>query len=977
MKVYKFFSLLVLIPTILFGQETIFKERIIKSGKYSYKIVDGDPLQTRIYQLKNGLTVYLSVYKDAPRVQTYIAVRAGSKNDPASATGLAHYLEHILFKGTTKIGSNNWKNEKIEIDKIESLYETYRVTKDSMLRARLYHQIDSISLVASGYAIPNEYDKMLSSIGASGTNAYTFLEQTVYVNEIPSNQIEKWSAIEAERFSTVVPRLFHTELEAVYEEKNKGLDNDSRKVYEELMATIFQKHTYGTQTTIGTVEHLQNPSITEIKKYFNTYYVPNNIALCLSGDLDPEKTIATIDNYFGNWKPKPLPTYTPAIEEEIKQPILKKVLGPDAEQLTIGFRLPGNQSKASLLAEMMSMVLTNGQAGLIDLNLNQQQKVLSASSYCMRFNDYSVFVLSGKPKQGQSLGELKNLLLSQIDLIKQGGFEDWLLKAIVNDYKIYKMRERESNKARADLMVDAFIARRNWKDVIGEVDQMSKFTKAEIVDFANQFFKDNYVELHKLIGSDSSIIKVAKPPITPITINREQQSEFFTQLNKKNSPTISPVFIDYNKDLAKYSMKGEVPIIYKKNIENGIFNLNILVDIGRDIDPAYGIAVDYIDYLGTSQFNAEALKKEFYKLGCTYSISISADAISLSLSGLDENFVPALNLFESLLKEPVPEEAVLADYIARILKSRQDVKRSKGAIMNGGLVNYAKYGLDSPFRNILSETQLKQLKASDLIAMIKKILSYDHRILYYGPKSNEALISLLNQHHQSSEHLLPVPISKKFTFRDINENMVYWVDFEMVQAEIVMLSKSVLFDKKLVPKVNLYNEYFGGGMGSLVFQEMRESRALAYAVRSVYQNANKKEDPNWNFSYIGTQSDKIIEAIDGMIALLENMPESESLFKNAKENLIETINTQRITKASVLSNYESAKKIGVDYDLRKEIYDWIKTATYSDLKNFQEQYIKDKKRVLLVLGSRDKIDFKTLEKYGKVQQLTKEEIFGY
>lgn len=245
---------LLLLPLGILAQ-TKFKEKIITAGSQSYQVVEGDPLNTRIYTLKNGLTVYLSVYKDAPRIQTYIAVRAGSKNDPAQTTGLAHYLEHILFKGTTKIGSGNWEKEKPELDKIEALYEQYRLTKDPIKRGILYHQIDSISLLAATFAIPNEYDKMLSTIGATGTNAYTFLEQTVYVNDIPANQIEKWVELEAERFSTVVPRLFHTELEAVYEEKNRGLDSDSRKVYEELMASLFLKHTYGTQTTIGTVPH--------------------------------------------------------------------------------------------------------------------------------------------------------------------------------------------------------------------------------------------------------------------------------------------------------------------------------------------------------------------------------------------------------------------------------------------------------------------------------------------------------------------------------------------------------------------------------------------------------------------------------------------------------------------------------------------------------------------------------------------------
>jgi predicted Zn-dependent peptidase len=259
----------------------------------NYESVADDPLNTRIYTLDNGLKVYLSSYDDAPRVQTNIAVRAGSKNDPAHATGLAHYLEHMLFKGTDKYGSLDYSKEKPLLDKIESLYEQYRTVDMSDIKGRdkIWRQIDSVSGEAAKLCIANEYDKMLSGIGAKGTNAYTSNERTVYVNDIPSNQIEKWLKIESERFRMPVFRLFHTELEAVYEEKNRSLDTDGSKMFEGLMSGLFENHQYGTQTTIGTIDHLKNPSLTEIRKYFNKYYVPNNMAICMSGDFEYDDVI--------------------------------------------------------------------------------------------------------------------------------------------------------------------------------------------------------------------------------------------------------------------------------------------------------------------------------------------------------------------------------------------------------------------------------------------------------------------------------------------------------------------------------------------------------------------------------------------------------------------------------------------------------------------------------------------------------------
>ncbi len=295
----------------------------------NYEFALNDPMNVRIYTLSNGLKVYLSVYKNAPRIQTFIAVKAGSKNDPADATGLAHYLEHMVFKGSDVYGTKNYAKESVEIKKIEDLFETYRKTKDDAQRKKIYHQIDSISSVAAKYAIANEYDKMLAGIGADGTNAFTSFDQTVYVNEIPSNQVENWLKIEAERFRKPVLRLFHTELEAVYEEKNRGLDSDDNKTWEAIFSGLFKNHTYGTQTTIGTIEHLKNPSMVEINKYYNKHYVPNNMAIIMSGDFIPEVVIGQIEKHFGSLQAKPVEKYNAAPEAAITQKIVKEVVGPN------------------------------------------------------------------------------------------------------------------------------------------------------------------------------------------------------------------------------------------------------------------------------------------------------------------------------------------------------------------------------------------------------------------------------------------------------------------------------------------------------------------------------------------------------------------------------------------------------------------------------------------------------------------------
>src|SRR6478609_4417118 len=320
-----FFVSLTLLTASVFAQTGKYEWKEATSGGYTYKYVTNDPSKARFYTLKNGLTVILSPTNKQPRIQAYVATKAGSKTDPADHTGLAHYLEHMLFKGTDKFGSLDWAQEKPQLDKIDALYEEYNHNTDTVKRRAIYHQIDSVSGVASKYAIANEYDKMMSSMGAQGTNAFTSFEETVYTDDVPASAIDKYLAVQGERFREPVLRIFHTELEAVYEEKNRGLDNDGRRVFEKLFAELFKNHNYGLQTTIGTIEHLKNPSLVEIRKYFNKYYVPNNMGVIMSGDFNPDEMIKKVDATFSYMQNKPVTKYAFSPEQPITAPIASEV----------------------------------------------------------------------------------------------------------------------------------------------------------------------------------------------------------------------------------------------------------------------------------------------------------------------------------------------------------------------------------------------------------------------------------------------------------------------------------------------------------------------------------------------------------------------------------------------------------------------------------------------------------------------------
>lgn len=969
--------LLAFAPYFVSAQAYKWVEKKSADGKYTYRTVEGDPMQARYYTLSNGLTVILSENKAAPRIQTFIATKAGSKNDPSDNTGLAHYLEHLLFKGTDKYGTLDFAKEKVYLDKIDALYEEYNKTTDEAKRKKIYNAIDSVSGLAAKYAIANEYDKMVQSIGAKGTNAFTSVEQTVYVNDIPTNQMEKWLQIEAERFRNPVLRLFHTELEAVYEEKNISLDNDNRKVHEKLLEGLFTKHAYGTQTTIGTVDHLKNPSLKKIRNYYNTYYVPNNMAIILAGDFDADKTIALIDKNFSYMKSKPVPAYNFQPEPKNNAPKVYTVSGPDAENLMLGFRMPGANSKEANLLYLTDMILSNSKAGLIDLNLVKQQKVLGAGCSPDIMKDYSYHYFMGRPKQGQTLEEVKDMLLAQIEKVKKGEFDESILKFILANEKVRKIQEAEENGNRAYTLLDAFVLGSDWRNRVAETDELKAITKKDIIDFANKYYTNDYVVVYKKTGEAGDVKKVDKPHITPVEVNRQATSAFVKNIVESPAPALKPLFLDYSKDIISTQTASKVPVYYLQNKENGLFTLYYILEMGKNNDLKLPMAVNLLPYLGTDKYTAEQISQEFYKLASSFSVNTSDEQTYISLTGLEENFDASVQLLEHLLANAKPDQAALDQLVERTLKGRANSKLNKGLILRAAMNNYAIYGKDNPFTYNLSNEQLKSLKADELVKYIKDLTSYEHKVYYYGARSQDALTASLNNLHKTPATFIPAPKAKEFVRQDTKENKVLFTDYNMVQAEIMWLNKSGSFNPEKQPVVSLFNEYFGGGMSSLVFQTIRESKALAYSSYSRYTTPSKKQDPYYIMAYIGTQADKLNEAVPAMNELLNNMPKAEKSFDAARLSLRNQIETERITKSNILFSYANAQKLGLDYDIRKTVYEGLDKMTFDDVNKFYSETYKNKPYTYLVLGSKDKIKKDDLAKFGKVQELSLEEIFGY
>lgn len=949
------------------------------SAGYTYKYVTGDPMGARFYTLKNGLSVILTQNKKEPRVAVRIAVRTGSNNDPKDHTGLAHYLEHLLFKGTDKFGSLDWSKEKPLLDKIDGLYEQYNSTKDEAKRKEIYKEIDKVSGEAAKFAIAGEYDRMMAALGSQNTNAGTFVESTIYNEDIPSNAIDKFLTVQAERFRNPILRIFHTELEAVYEEKNRGLDNDAIKMQEAMFSTLYPTHNYGVQTTIGTIEHLKNPSIKAIREYYYKYYVPNNMSVIMAGDFDADQVIKLIDQKFGYMKPGKFDEYKGPVEKPINGPIVKEVFGPTSESMRILFRSAPSNTRDAMLTSIVSSILTNGKAGLLDLNLNKLQKTQGAGASNWQFKDGGIFFVSASPKQGQTLEEVRDLILEQINILKKGSFDESLLKAIVANYKLGQLQSLENNTARAENIADEFIKNRaeKWNEEVALLDDMRKVTKKEIVDFANRFFTDkNYVLLYKRKGEDKSIVKVEKPAITPVETNAGKVSDFVKTITETPLPPVKPLWLDYSKDLQKGKI-GDADVLYVQNNENGLFRLSYRFDMGSWNNKKLALATQYLQFLGTDKYTSEEISKEFYNLACNFSVNTGNEETTVTISGLEENFDKAVTLFEHLIRNAKTDENALAGLKNRMLRSRANNKLNKGAIA-AALRSYATYGPNNPYNYTLTDGEINNLKAEELTGLLHSLLDHKHTVIYYGPKPLNTLTASLKNLHKLPSSWAANPAGVTFTRTRQDKNQVLFADYDAVQAEIYWVKNLNAYDPKEEAIVNLFNNYFGGGgMGSIVFQTIRESKALAYSTYAVVQTPGKKEEPYAVVAYVGSQADKLNEAVAGMNELLNDLPKTEQNFINSRKSVVKDLETERITKDAIIYSYINAQKKGLSNDIRKEIYDAYSKLTVNDLYNYHQKVLAKQPYTYCVVASEKRVSLDDLKKFGEVKQLGLTELFGY
>jgi predicted Zn-dependent peptidase len=700
----------------------------------------------------------------------------------------------------------------------------------------------------------------------------------------------------------------------------------------------------------------------------------------MSGDFDPDKTIAIIKKYFGDMEPNSeLPKLDFGEVPTITSPKVVEVWGLDPANVSLGWVTGGVSSiHDSDMMSILTSILYNEQAGLIDLDLSQQQKVLSAYAAYYNLADHGALWLQGRPKAGQSLDEVKELLLGELAKLKAGEFDEKLIEATINNFKLNRMQYLDSNYGRADAFVNAFINGVSWKDMVEELDRISKITKDDIVKYANEKFTDqNYAIVYKREGKDPNEVKMAKPALTPIQTNRDAVSPLLAEIASTPVKPIEPVFVDFDRDMDKLKAKSDIEVLYKKNTTTDMFVLNYIYEVGSNNDKTINTASSYLQYLGTPEMTAEELASEFYDIACSFSIRAGAERTIIVVSGLSENMGRAMELTESLMNNAVADEDILAMLKADMVKSRTDSKLQQRSNFSR-LQTYAMYGPEYIKNNTLTNEELAALTSDELLGKIRAFAGQQHRILYYGPADHKTLLAEIDKNHNVAETLAPVAEKVTYPMLLTPENEVLLAEYDAAQIYYFQASnRGEAYDPSKDAISSLYNSYFGGGMNSIVFQEMREVRGLAYSASAGLQTPSKLDRPYTYIAFIATQNDKMRDAAVAFEDIINNMPESEAAFEIAKEALIANIRTERIIKTGVLNAYLSAEDLGIDYDRRKPIYEQLPALTLADVKAFQQEWIKDRKYKFCILGRSADLDKEYLGTLGPVQKLTQEDIFGY
>ena len=945
---------------------------------YQSQAEDLNALKVKEYRLENGLTVWLNEDHSQPKVFGAVVVKAGAKDCPD--TGIAHYFEHMMFKGTDRIGTLDYESEKVLLDSIAMKYDELAMTEDTAARARLQKEINELSIRSSEYVIPNEFNRLINRFGGSGLNAATSYDATIYFNTFSPQYMVQWAEINSERLINPVFRLFQSELETVYEEKNRYGDFIGGQVMDTLMARYFGPHPYA-YPIIGSTKNLKNPRLTEMHKFFEDYYVASNMALILSGDFDAQQVMPILEKAFSRIRsgnaPKQekvmLPPFNGRETMKVKFPI------PFIKAMGLGFRgVSANHEDQVALNIAVNLLNNANGTGYLD-KLMVEHKLMGALAINESMNEAGILAVAIMPKLLiQSYSSAEKMVWDEINRVKNGDFSDEMFNSLKLEQKRQYASSLENIDSRATIMMNLFSQGKSWNDYLNEVARIESITKEDVVRVAQKYFSNNYLCVTKSTGKypKDNLPKPAFSPVVPR--NADASSSYAKQLEKIPEQQVAPRIIDFEKDVKTSKLTPLVTLYTTPNPLNDIFTLNISYGIGALEQPELMQLTNYLQLLGTESLSFEQFRSRLQSIGSTLAFDVTPDAFVMKVTGFDNHIDETMELVGDFIRHAKADDKKLRQIV-------DDAKVSEKAFFKSGdnvasaLLEQVKYGDQSRYLRKLSLSQIKKLKGKDMLAIYDKVRSVQCDLHYCGTLPVEKVIGTIRQHLPLERTTIASNSPYYRELKQYDRPTVFFIDMpDMAQSIVYGYVKGDPVDDKASRHASrLFSVYFGGDMSSLMFQEIREFRSFAYRTSGRYQLPNHahKGTAGSFTAMLSTQSDKTLDALGVLDSLIREMPLKPERVEAVKQTLVNRINNDYPPFRNLSEKVASARMEGFDRDPAEEFLRDIATMDMQDISRFYREQISGRPVVYVIAGNRKHIDMKKLAEYGTIIKVKKKDIY--
>ncbi len=457
------------------------------------------------FTLDNGMEFIVLERHEAPIVSFITYADVGGANEVPGKTGVAHFLEHLAFKGTTRIGTTNYTAEQPLLDRLDNLHRQIEAEKASGNDTKveeLQAEFDRVQEEAAQFAVQNEFGQIVERSGGVGLNATTSADATRYFYSFPSNKLELWMSIESERFLEPVFREFYKEQQVILEERRLRTDNSPiGKLLEEFLSTAFQVHPYQ-QPVIGTAEDIAGLTRRDVQEFFQTYYVPNNLTVAIVGDVKPDRVKELAQVYFGRYEPKPAPPQVTAVEPQQTTPREVEVRFQSEPWYLEGYHRPGIDHPDNATYEMISAILSNGRTSRLYRSLVEEKQVALAAQ---GFNGFpgdkypNLILLYGLTAPGHTIDEVQAALQEEIDRLKREPVTAEELERVKTQAKASLLRSLDSNSGMASLLVEYEVKMGDWRNLFGQIEQIDAVTADDILRVARSTFVPENRTIGKLL----------------------------------------------------------------------------------------------------------------------------------------------------------------------------------------------------------------------------------------------------------------------------------------------------------------------------------------------------------------------------------------------------------------------------------------------------------------------------------------------